>query len=467
MRMMATLAAHGQEHVLKFVDELAEAGRRQLLDQLECLDWDRLGGWIRDDVLAPARDEIPDDLAPAPYFPAEAETAAQRERYTHARVAGEELLRQGKVAAFTVAGGQGTRLGYDEPKGVYPISPIKNKSLFQLFAESLWRHGEICARPIPWYIMTSAANDRATRAHFAGHDYFGLEPGNVIFFVQGQMPVFDFNGKLLLAARDRLAMAPDGHGGSLQALHRSGALADMRARGVDYISYFQVDNPLVSTVEPLFLGLHHLEGSQMSSRMLAKRDPFEKLGLLCLSAGRLHVIEYSDLPDELAVQTDATGKLRFLAGSPAIHVLSREFVEELNAGSFSLPFHRAEKKVPHAGDNGKPLEPGEPNAVKLETFVFDALPLARKTLILEAVREREFAPVKNAEGQDSPASCRKLLQEEFARWLELRGVRPPRKGDGSLDCTLEISPRSYVTAEDFARAPLPDKIEPGAEVYIQ
>ena len=463
----ALLAQHGQEHVLRFHDELPAAGRQRLLAQLAGLDWGHLDDWIKTYVVSVPKCEIPTDLEPAPYFPAEPQTAAQRDLYAKAQREGEGLLRGGQIAAFTVAGGQGTRLGYDGPKGTFAISPVRKKPLFQLFAESLRRHGEIYGRPIPWYLMTSPTNDGPTRAFFAEHKYFGLAREHVTFFIQGQMPAFDFQGKLLLAAKDSLAMSPDGHGGSLRALHQSGALADMKSRGVLYISYFQVDNPLVSVVSPLFLGLHHLEQSQMSNRMLAKRDAFEKLGLFCRTGGKLQVIEYSDLPEALAVQQAPDGNLRFIAGSPAIHVISREFVEALNRGGFSLPWHRAVKKIPCVDAGGHAVSPTQPNGVKLESFVFDALPLARQTMILEAIRDREFAPVKNPDGQDSPASCRALMQAEFARWLEARGVQVPRRDDGQLTCTLEISPRSYVATADFQQAPLPTPPKPGTEVYLE
>ena len=434
---------------------------------IEEIDWEHFQAWLDDYVLTKPQAGCPPDLAPAPFYPANPATAEQEALYRQASEVGAELLRQGRVAAFTVAGGQGTRLGFDHPKGTYPISPVRDASLFQWFAESLLRHGEIHGCSIPWYIMTSEANDRETRDFFAAHDFFGMTADQVVLFPQGMMPSFSFDGKLLMTAKDRLARSPDGHGGSLKALHRSGALDDMRRRGVEHISYFQVDNPLVSVVDPLFLGLHAIDASQMSSRCLPKNDPFERIGAFCTSADKLLVIEYSDLPDELATQTDAEGNLRFLAGSPAIHILRRDFVEQLNRAGFQLPFHRAEKKIACLDADGRPYEPTEANGVKLETFVFDALPLAETTLILEAIREREFAPTKNPTGIDSVQSCRELLQEEFARWLHHRGVDLPRTPEGKLDCRIEVSPRRYVTESDFQNADLGVySFDPGTKVLI-
>ena len=467
MPLADTLTAHGQEPLVRHLATAPAAARQTLEAQLAALDWSRFDTWVRDYVRQAPRVEVPADLAPASFYPAAPATPAQHELYACATATGEALLRAGKVAAFTVAGGQGSRLGYEGPKGGFPISPVQRKPLFQLFAERLLRHGEIYGRAIPWYLMTSPGNDGTTRAFFAEHQHFGLDPANVVFLVQGTMPAFGLDGRLLLAEPGSLALAPDGHGGSLLALHQSGALADMARRGVEHLSYFQVDNPLVAVVDPLFLGLHHLTGSEMSNRSLPKREPFEKLGLFCRTQGRLQVIEYSDLPAALATQTGPDGRLRFLAGSPAIHVLRRDFIERLNQGHFQLPFHRAVKKVPYVDGDGRLVKPEQPNAVKLETFVFDALPLARRTLVLEAVREQQFAPVKNPSGEDSAESCQRLLQEEHARWLRGRGVALPRTADGRLACTVEISPRAYATEADFQRADLGVySFAPGATVYI-
>ncbi len=467
MSIEQTVADHGQEHVLQYVDDISPAGRKRLLDQLRAIAWDEFDEWVDNHVRRATAGAPAGTPEPAPYLPLEPDTPDRRELYARARAQGVELLRAGAVAAFTVAGGQGTRLGFNGPKGTYPISPVRQKSLFQLFAETIARNGALYGRPIPWYIMTSPQNDSETRDFFDANACFGLAPDAITFFRQGQMPAFDFDGRLLLAARDSLALSPDGHGGSLRALHVSGALEDMSRRGIEHISYFQVDNPLVTILDPLFIGLHHLQNAQMSNRMVPKLDAREKMGVFCQVDGRTQVVEYSDLPADLAADTDADGRLHFVAGSPAIHLLRRDFVAELNAAGFSLPWHRAVKKVPCLDDTGNLIEPAEPNAVKLETFVFDALRFTDRTIILEAKRADEFAPVKNKEGRDSPATCRRLMQEQFARWLTAAGVRVPRRQDGSLDCRLEISPHCGVSAEDFGKGFEPITIKPGDEVYLQ
>ena len=321
----------GQLEVLRFWDELDAAEQRKLADQLAGINWEELPGLIRDYVLNKPKTVIPDDLAPAAFFPLIPKDAAARDLYCRAAKAGEKALRDGRVCCLTVAGGQGTRLGFDGPKGTYPIGPVSGGSLFSYFAGAIRRAGIKYGRRITWYIMTSLLNRDATVEFFKRNSYFDLAPDQVFFFTQGTMPAIGYDGKLLLGARDSLALSPDGHGGTLLALRKSGALERMERERTEIISYFQVDNPLVKMCDPLFIGLHELENSDMSAIMLAKTGPYEKLGNFCVSGGRVHIIEYSDLPEELAEKRNPDGSLAFVAGSPAIHMISRRFVSELTA----------------------------------------------------------------------------------------------------------------------------------------
>jgi UDP-N-acetylglucosamine/UDP-N-acetylgalactosamine diphosphorylase len=444
------LKAHGQEHVLAFLSELDEPHRKSLLDQAGGLDWDQIASLTKEYVVGRRSAAIPTDLAPPEVVPvaAGAETAAQKEQ---ARRHGEELIAAGKAAALMVAGGQGTRLGYDGPKGCLEATPVAHKPLFRLFAEKILAASKRSRVLIPWYILTSPATDTATRAHFRQNDFWGFSPKDVIFVMQGVMPAFSTDGRVLLADKGHLALAPDGHGGSLPALRASGALDDMARRGVEFISYFQVDNPLVRCVDPLFLGLHAMSGAEMSAKCVAKRDPVERLGNLCLSGGRLHVIEYSDMPDSLARTCGPDGRLKFSAGSIGVHVLSRTFVERLTeGGQCSLPFHRAEKAVPFVNASGKTVRPDKPNAVKLERFVFDALPMAKATLVLETLRTEEFSPVKNASGPDSLSTSLYDQVRQWAHWMEKAGVKVPRDADGQVAAAIEISPLFADSAEELA-----------------
>jgi UDP-N-acetylglucosamine/UDP-N-acetylgalactosamine diphosphorylase len=367
-----------------------------------------------------------------------------------------------------VAGGQGTRLGLDGPKGCLPVTPIKRKSLFQVFAEQILATARRHEQTIPWYVMTSPANDLPTRTFFEKNDYFGLCPDDIMFFPQGTMPAIDLSGKLLLAAKDSLALSPDGHGGSLTALRRSGTLEDMARRGIQYISYFQVDNPLVRCVDPLFIGLHAEAGAEMSAKALPKRDPLEKLGNFCKAGDKTVVIEYSDLPEHLATATEPDGRLRFRAGSIAIHVISRSFAERLTSdGRCQLPYHRAVKKVPCIDAKGRLTEPPSANAAKLEQFVFDAMPLAERTVIMETSRIEEFSPVKNASGSDSLSTCLHDQVRRAAGWLQQAGVQAPLDADGVPAAVAEISPLFALDAKEL-REKLPQglTISPGQDLYL-
>ncbi|HUX16777.1 MAG TPA: UDPGP type 1 family protein [Phycisphaerae bacterium] len=464
-----TVADAGQENVLRFWDDLDADGRRRLLAELAEVNFEEIGRLVRELLVATGdstrRAEsggfernvpngagppgLPKDLQPAPFVPLPA-SEADRRRHREMRDLGETILASGRAAVLTVAGGQGTRLGYEGPKGAFPIGPVSGRTLFQIFAESLLAARRASGAPIPWYIMTSRANDRETRDCFEAHNYFNLPRGDVRFFVQGMMPAVDFAGKLILADRDRLAWNPDGHGGTLRALARTGMLQDMADRGIDHISYFQVDNPLVPPLDPVFLGFHADAGSEMSSKMASKRDAHEKLGHFCTSGGRLVVVEYSDMPDELAEARQADGRLRYEAGSIAIHILARSFVERLTASpEFALPFHRARKKIPYVDASGRPRTPGQPNGIKFEMFIFDALPMAKNPLVLEIDRTREFSPVKNADGEDSPATARRDMVRLAAADLESAGVRVPRGLDGEPMFPVEISPLAARTAEEL------------------
>ena len=464
------LQPHNQEHLLKYWDDLGEEQKNNLTEEIKKINFVELDKLIKEYVLQKPEQKIPEDLYPPEFYPETPKDSDQKKYYKKAKEKGVALIQQSKVAAFTVAGGQGSRLGFDGPKGTYPITPVKGKTLFQYFAEVIIANERRYGCVIPWYIMTSSLNNRQTQDFFEENGFFGLKRDNVIFLVQGTMPAIDYDGKIVMEDKSSIALAPNGHGGSLLALRTSGALADMERRGVEYISYFQVDNPLVSIINPLFIGLHSLNCSEMSAIMLSKTGPYEKLGNFCMSEGKLMIIEYSDLPNELAEKRNEDGSLAFIAGSPAIHIIGRTFVERLTeSGTIQLPWHRADKKVVHLDEDGDKVTPEEPNAVKLETFIFDALPLAGKTVILEAKRENEFAPTKNKTGVDSVESCRQMLIERDAEWLEKgAGIVIPRDEYGVCDCKVEIDRLSFFDEEDIKKSDRKIEVpERGAEVYYK
>lgn len=444
----------GQGGVFRFWSRLSADLRSRLVEQAREIDLEevaRLNATLVATGGAPPLDLA--GLAPAPAI-ALPGSGGDSIRWAEARLAGEEALRAGKVAAFTVAGGQGTRLGFDGPKGTFPATPVRRAPLFQVFAEKILAVQRRYGCEMLWCIMTSHANHAQTVAFFESRAFFGLRSEQVLFFRQGRMPAVDFEGRILLEAVDAIALSPDGHGGSLRALVRSGAVERMERAGVEVVSYFQVDNPLVHCIDAAFIGFHLLHGSEMSSRMVPKAFDREKVGHFCLQNGRLVVIEYSDMPDELATLRGADGGLVHRAGSIAIHLLATSFIRRIGEGAAGvvLPFHRADKKIPTVDEAGNPVKPPAANGVKFEMFVFDALPFARNPIVVETRRADEFSPVKNAEGVDSPRTCREDQMRMFARWMHAAGVPVPTDASGLPTISLEISPLFATDEDSFAES---------------
>jgi UDP-N-acetylglucosamine/UDP-N-acetylgalactosamine diphosphorylase len=462
----------GQTHLLKFEHELGETQRQQLLRQIMELDLDALPALIRDYVLAKPKFELPSSIEPAPYYPFDGHSGKRSWSKAHFREEGEKLLRAGKVGAFVVAGGQGSRLGFEGPKGCFAAGVLTGKTLFQLFAEQIQNASKRYGVHVPWYIMTSPLNHAATVGFFEEHSYFGLGRNDVLFFPQGVMPSLDIrDGKILMASKGEVATNPDGHGGSIKALAVSGAVADMKRRGLKHVSYFQVDNPHVKILDPVFIGLHAGatdSSGEMSSKMIPKASPEEKVGMFCKVGGKIEVIEYSDLPASLQQERLNDGSLRFIAGSIAIHMIAVEFIERMAQDPrFALPYHRAEKKIPCIDmETGELISPTANNGVKLERFVFDALGMCRSSIVYETDRVEEFAPIKNATGTDSVETCNALQTLRAARWLASRGVDVARKADGSPDAVIEISPLTATDAADLPAALLPVSVARGAKLSM-
>lgn len=376
------------------------------------------------------------------------------EKLSVARARGEAALRAGEVGAILVAGGQGTRLGSSAPKGLLPIGPLSGKSLFQGFAEQVLARCRRYQARIPYLIMTSDATHAETVAYWQSHDYFGLSAADVRFFCQGNMPAVDAeSGQALLAAPGQLALSPDGHGGLLAALQRSGLLKEMRERGIKTLFYHQVDNPTTIVCDPVFLGWHLLEGADVSTKVVAKRSAEERMGVAVTVDGITQIIEYIDLPPEVAAQVDDSGKLRIWAGSTAIHAFQCEFLSQAVADPRGLPFHVARKVVPYWTPACGFVHPPTPNAFKFERFIFDVLPWAKHPLMVEVDRELEFNPVKNKSGHDSPDTARAALQALYRRWLRDAGAVI------ADDIPVEISPLVALEAQD-----LRGRVTPGAVI---
>jgi UDP-N-acetylglucosamine/UDP-N-acetylgalactosamine diphosphorylase len=442
----------GQGHVFRFWPRLSAEQRAVLVAHAREIDLEEVTRLGRE--LLPARRALSADtpLRPAPYV-ALPGNGGSRDEWSAATRIGEQALRDGRVACFTVAGGQGTRLGYHGPKGLFPVTPVTGKSLYQVFAEKLRAAQRAYGVELPWLVMTSDANHEPTVAFLKDRRHFGLKPDQVHLFRQGRMPAVDFAGRILLEEPHRIALSPDGHGGSLRALARSGGLERLERAGIDVISYFQVDNPLVPCVDPALIGFHLSRGSEMSSVAVPKASPTERVGVFCLREGRLGVVEYSDLPAELASRTDEAGRLVYGLGSIAVHLLSTSFARRMIEGTAgALPFHRADKAIPCVDDTGATQEPDAPNGVKFEMFVFDALPFARNPIVVEARREEMFSPVKNASGADSPDSCRRHQLRLFGRWMRVAGIAVTVDADEVPTLRIEISPLFAVDAASFAES---------------
>ncbi len=443
------LAEYRQEHLLQWWDELSGEQQDSLKTQIQSVDFETIQRvWQESkqgsDTADTGVDRVEQAAAPGAVV-LQPSSDAEETQWQHATKVGAKLLTDSKVAVITVAGGQGSRLGFAHPKGMFPIGPISSRSLFQVFAEQILARKRRHGGAIPWLIMTSAATHAETIDFFEQHDFWGLDRNTVAFFQQGSMPAVDASsGRVLMSAPDALCLSPDGHGGLVMALKSSGLLDRMASDGIESFFYHQVDNPTVIMCDPALVGLHTLNDSQLTTSVVKKKHPTEPMGVLVDINDHVEIIEYSELDEEQAAGEDASGQWIFWAGNTAIHIFSLSFLEQLTTGGGQLELHVAKKPVDHLDATGKLVETSELNANKFERFIFDALPLASTALIVEGSREREFNPVKNAEGNDSPATSRAALSRIGREWLATAGhsVRET--------ATVEISPLTALDANELA-----------------
>ena len=427
-------ASVNQLHLLAFWGQLDAAGRHRLEDQLRSFDWNQIAACQQ---LAASRQSTtakapPLDLSGARTPPCHSLSSGDPAVIK----AGREALAAGSVGAILVAGGQGTRLGFDGPKGTFPIGPVSRATLFELLFGSLKAVERRYGRWVPLAIMTSTATDAATREFLNQHQYCGLDPKQVLLFRQGTLPAVDaVNGQLLLDAPDHVAVAPDGHGGMLAALAAAGGLDWFASQGVETVVSFQVDNPLARPLDPEFIGRHRLTAATFSTQIVPKTDPTERVGVVVEQNGITRVVEYSDLPEILAAEQLADGQLRFHAGSIAIHAFDRSFLEQAAANTDSLPLHLAHKKVPFLDADGQLVEPASPNAFKFERFIFDLMPLAERVSVVEVSAAEGFAPLKNPSGavSDSPETVHRAMVDYARRHLAAAGITVADGIDVELD----------------------------------
>lgn len=374
----------------------------------------------------------------------------KRADWEKAQALGFDYVKSGKVAALTVAGGLGTRLGFPGPKGLVGVTPVKGKPLFQVFSEKLQAIQRQYGVYLHWFIMTSAETHEATIQAFQKNQWY--PKSHTHFFQQGYLPGFDNDGLPLLKDACHIQYFPDGHGGVLHALKEHRCLELMRELGVETISYFQVDNPLVHIADLGFLGLHLMRRSDFSTKVVLKRSATEKVGVFALKSTGLSLLEYSELSDELRYACEADQRLRFRYGNTAIHLLERKFLESCSAKQLPIHIHR---KPIATWDPKLQINILENQAYKLEYFIFDLLAYAKNPLLLEVDRNEEFSPVKNDQGDDSLKTCIQAQVDRACRWLISNGVSFPVDlvdKNGHYKICVEVSPLFADDAINFQKA---------------
>lgn len=447
--LIAAVTRAGQAQVFRCWDRLDSAGRAGLIRQLETVDWDGLPalqslvGEHRRGIVAAGISDLATAETPPCVRLGTDEARADAERL------GERALAAGRIGAVLVAGGQGSRLGCNGPKGLYRVGPVSDASLFELLLGRLVAVRQRYGRDVPLAIMTSAATDAGTREFLAKHGHCGLDPGLVLVFQQAELPALDAaSGDLLLDGPGRLATAPDGHGGMLVALRKCGGLEWFAGHGVEHVATFQVDNPLALPLDAEFLG-HHLRGAaDFTTQVIRKREPGERVGVVIRHGGSHRVVEYSDLPAALAAERGPDGGLRFHAGSIAVHAFTLAFLDRAAAERTALPLHLAFKVVPHLDAAGERVVPSQPNAIKFERFIFDIMPLADRICVVEIEAAEGFAPLKNPPGAaaDAPEHVQAALVARARAILARAGIEVAPGVAVELDAATVIDERDLTAA---------------------
>lgn len=400
------LEKYDQTHVLNSYERLEDDKKEELLNQVLSIDFEKIADLYEKTKIKPTTGN--DVLEPMPYVDANKLNDEEKENYM---TKGDEIIASGKYAVVMVAGGQGTRLGHNGPKGTFDMGLESHKSLFELFCDKLKTAKDKYGVIIPWYIMTSKENNNDTVNFFEQHDYFGYKDGIKIFFKQGEFPMIDTNGKVIIGENGLIKEAADGHGGLFEAMVRNGVLADMQANGVEWIFSCAVDNPLAKLVDPLLVGYASTNNMKAASVSIVKNSAKERVGVFCKRNSKPSVVEYTEITDEMANAVDENNE--FLYGEA--HIMMNLFNIDVIEGiaKEKLPYHSAFKKCNYMNENGEMVIAEEPNAYKFESFIFDAFDRLDNLGILRYKREECFAPIKNAEGNDSPETARKLYKDYY------------------------------------------------------
>lgn len=394
------LKANGQEQLLRFYDELTKEEQAGLLGQIEGLDFSLLDNLSKKDQ-ADARGVL------APLSAVEiAEIEAKKEEF---RTIGLDAIRAGKVGAVLLAGGQGTRLGLDRPKGVLNVGITKELYLFECLVKNLMDVTAEAGAPIPLYVMTSEKNHEDTVGFFKEHNYFGYPEEDVLFFKQQMAPSVDYNGKIYLEEKGKISLSPNGNGGWFTSMERGGILEDVHKRGVEWLNVFAVDNVLQRIADPCFVGATIQSGCVSGAKVVAKAEPNERVGVLCLEDGKPSIVEYYEMTEEMIHSRTEKGELSYRFGVILNYLFRVDKLEEIMHRY--MPVHIVEKKIPYVDAEGNAVKPEAPNGYKFETLVLDMIHELDDCLPYEVVRNYEFAPIKNRTGVDSLESARELMKE--------------------------------------------------------
>ena len=399
---------YNQGHLLKFYDQMSKEEQEELLNQILSIDFDLMKK-LYEDATKPLdlKDVV---VEPIDYVDKSKLTATETKVYEEK---GIEAIRANKFAVVTMAGGQGTRLGHKGPKGTFDMGLPSHKSLFELLCDTMKRARNQYGVVIPWYIMTSRENNKATVDFFKENKYFGYPKDAIKFFIQGELPMIGTDGKILLDENKMVKKAADGHGGTLKAMGKEKIIKQMREDGIEWIFVSGVDNVLVKLVDPLLIGMS-IENKVLGSvKTIEKTDPKEKVGVFCRKNKRVGVIEYTEISDEMAQMRDKYGSLVYGDANAIFHLYNIKGLEKVS--DLRLPYHTAFKKAKYTDENGSLVEPTSPNAYKFELFIFDSYEMLDDVVVLRVKREEEFAPIKNAEGADSPETARKLYTDYWTR----------------------------------------------------
>ncbi|XP_046477158.1 UDP-N-acetylhexosamine pyrophosphorylase [Neodiprion pinetum] len=452
-KLLYKLREFNQDHLLQFWDEISDDQKLLLIRDIEEQNLKEISSYFKSAVASLSNDQVKLDAKLRP-IPSEVSASLQNSTFAETQKYHDLGLREiadGRTAVLLMAGGQGTRLGVSYPKGMFNVGLPSGKSLFQLQAERIRRLENLAEErhkkkgSITWYILTSEATTKTTRDYFKANNYFGLKEDNVLMFEQGMLPCFNFDGKIILDEKHRLARAPDGNGGLYRALKVQGILQDMDKRSIRSVHAHSVDNILVKVADPIFIGYCLSRSADCGAKVVEKSSPTEAVGVVCQVDGVYQVVEYSEITEETASLRDENGRLKFIAGNICNHYFTKDFLQSIaDVHEFELKLHVAKKKIPYVDQSGVRIVPEKPNGIKIEKFVFDVFQFSKQFAVWEVARDEEFSALKNNDSakKDCPSTARNDLIELHKKWLLNSGAT-------LVEGDIEISPLLSYAGENL------------------